>query len=67
MQSEPVYLLESLGLGQEEKYREKLREQREGWEAAKKELQSSHEVQVQTLEATYQNQVCRGRVELSSG
>eukprot|EP00291_Cryptomonas_curvata_P018435 CAMPEP_0172174374 /NCGR_PEP_ID=MMETSP1050-20130122/13624_1 /TAXON_ID=233186 /ORGANISM="Cryptomonas curvata, Strain CCAP979/52" /LENGTH=464 /DNA_ID=CAMNT_0012846333 /DNA_START=164 /DNA_END=1555 /DNA_ORIENTATION=- len=41
----------------EEKYREKLREQREGWEAAKKELQSSHEVQVQTLEATYQNQI----------
>ena len=42
---------------QDEKHKEKLREHREAWETAKKELQSSHEAQIQALEATYQNQV----------
>ena len=51
---------EMLTLGcvrQEEKHKEKLREHREAWESAKKELQGSHEIHIQTLEATYQNQV----------
>jgi hypothetical protein len=47
---------------QEDKCKEKIREQREGWEVSKKELQSSHEAQVQALEATYQNQVNKGSI-----